>query len=91
MIDGVCGRESVRFEQCAKMLTAAQYGQLKQSLTHLAKESANKNFNKADVSIYRHFICILITALTLNVHTIMTLYGCLYTADTQNSTSTHDN
>jgi len=50
-IDGISSRESVRFEQCAKMLTASQFGQLKQSLAQLAKESANRNFNKADVSI----------------------------------------
>ena len=52
VIDGICGRESVRFEQCAKSLTASQYGQLKESLAQLAKESANKNFNKADVRVY---------------------------------------
>ena len=54
VIDGICGRESVRFEQCAKMLTASQYGQLKQSLAQLAKESVNRNFNKADVSVYAY-------------------------------------
>ena len=52
VIDGICGRESVRFEQCAKVLTASQYGQLKQSLAQLAKESANSNCSKADVSVH---------------------------------------
>ena len=73
VIDGVCGRESVRFEQCAKMLTASQYGQLRQSLAQLAKESANGNFNKADVSVCKH------TdrehkLYTLNIHAIIAFY-----------------
>ena len=74
MIDGVCGRESVRFEHCAKMLTASQYGQLKQSLAQLAKESANKDFNKADVSIYAYILAAhaLCTVYTIIVRPLST-------------------
>ena len=41
-------------ERFSKILTASQYGQLKQSVTQLAKEAANRNFNKADVSVYAY-------------------------------------
>ena len=47
-------RQIVGMEQFPKMLTTSQYDNLKQSLTQLAKEAANRNFNKADVSVYAY-------------------------------------
>ena len=50
VVDGVCGRESVRFENCAKLMSTSQFGQLKQALVEFVKESVNGEFNKANVS-----------------------------------------
>ncbi|XP_065919374.1 COMM domain-containing protein 8-like [Dysidea avara] len=49
VVDGVCGRESVRFENCAKLMSTSQFGQLKQALVEFVKESVNGEFNKANV------------------------------------------
>ena len=49
-MDGVCGRESVRFENCAKLMSTSQFGQLKQALVGFVKESVSGEFNKANVS-----------------------------------------
>ena len=50
VVDGICGRESVRFENCAKLMSTSQFGQLKQVLVEFVKESVSGEFNKANVS-----------------------------------------